>query len=130
MEPTVLTSYQTEWKRSEFVWKGRQEALEGAASAQYKSGLYFANKNEALAAKLFSKAAEQGYADAQYNLGVCYSHGRGVVRNRVLAAELYSKAADQGHASAQFNLGVCHQFGRGVDKNEALAAHLFKNAVD
>ena len=50
-------------------------------------------------------AAEQGDADAQFNLGVLYKNGRGVAVDAVKAALWFRLAADQGHASAQFSLG-------------------------
>ena len=38
-------------------------------------------KNYAEAAKYFRQAAEQGYATAQYNLGVCYYNGYGAPKD-------------------------------------------------
>ena len=51
------------------------------------------NKEEA--AKWYRKAADQGDADAQCNLGYCYKTGDGVTKDPVRAVELYRKAADQ-----------------------------------
>ncbi|MBQ2481415.1 MAG: SEL1-like repeat protein, partial [Treponema sp.] len=51
-----------------------------------------------------SKKAEQGYADAQYNLGVMYDCGRGVEQDYEKAFEWYTKAAEQGNAYAQNDL--------------------------
>ena len=50
------------------------------------------------------KAAEQGDAMAQFNLGQCYTNGTGVEKDEQKAVEWYKKAAEQGHAGAQFNL--------------------------
>jgi len=55
--------------------------------------------------KWFRKAAEQGYADAQYNLGHMYENGWGVDRNNSTVVEWYRKGAEQGDAYAQFYLG-------------------------
>ena len=49
--------------------------------------------------------AEQGNADAQYNLGVMYDNGQGVRQDYAEAARWYRKAAEQGNAKAQYNLG-------------------------
>ncbi|WP_277600823.1 tetratricopeptide repeat protein [Eikenella corrodens] len=49
--------------------------------------------------------AEQGNADAQYNLGVMYDNGQGVRQDYAEAARWYRKAAEQGYAKAQYNLG-------------------------
>jgi len=47
------------------------------------------------AAKLFQSAALQGDPYAQFNLGVCYEHGTGVVKNMVRAADLHRSACEQ-----------------------------------
>ena len=49
----------------------------------------------------YRKAAEQGDAKAQYNLGVCYANGDGVQKNLKQAVFWYRKAAEQGNAFAQ-----------------------------
>ena len=74
------------------------------------------------AVDFFRKAAEQGHATAQFNLGVCYDHGQGVAQDYNEAVKWYRKAVEQGYASAQYNLGVCYDNGRGVaqDYNEAV----------
>ena len=51
-------------------------------------------------------AADQGNAEAQYNLGVLYNLGQGVPQNHAEAARWYRMAADQGNARAQNNLGA------------------------
>ena len=53
------------------------------------------------------KAAEQGDAKAQYELGWCYSTGEdGITKSDAEAVKWYRKAAEQGHAVAQFKLGL------------------------
>jgi uncharacterized protein len=49
----------------------------------------------------FQKAADQGHAEAQYNLGFCYDKGVGVAQSFVKAFHWFQKAANQGHAEAQ-----------------------------
>ena len=44
----------------------------------------------------YRKAAKQGDADAQYNLGVLYADGRGVRQDHAEAVRWYRKAAEQG----------------------------------
>ena len=46
--------------------------------------------------KFYRLAAEQGYADAQYNLGVMYANGHGVSQDYAEAAKWYRLAAEQG----------------------------------
>ena len=57
------------------------------------------------------KAAEQGYAKAQFGLGICYDFGKGVEKNPTEAVKWYRKAAEQGYAQAQCNLGGCYANG-------------------
>ena len=44
----------------------------------------------------YLKAANQGHADAQYNLGVMYYQGQGVRQNTASAKEWFGKACDNG----------------------------------
>ena len=81
-------------------------------------------------AKWLLKAADQGHADAQYNLGVCYSDGYGVVQSASEAVKWYRKAADQGHALAQFNLGNFYYDGRDVAQSYSEAVKWFRKAAD
>jgi TPR repeat protein len=60
------------------------------------------------------KAAEQGNASAQFNLGVTYHYGKGVPQDYKAAVQWYRKSAEQGHADAQYNLGVMYNNGQGV----------------
>lgn len=54
----------------------------------------------------YQKAAEKGYAQAQFTLGVCYFNGDDVEKDLSEAVKWYRKAADQGHAEAQNALRV------------------------
>jgi len=56
------------------------------------------------AVKWTRKAAEQGDALGQNNLGVMYSAGRGVPQSDTEAVRWYRQAAEQGHAAAQDEL--------------------------
>ena len=49
----------------------------------------------------YRKAADQGYAPAQFSLGVMFDSGQGVPQSSVQAVTWYRKAADQGHIDAQ-----------------------------
>ena len=69
------------------------------------------------AAEWLEKAANQGHAKAQYNLGRCYYNGQGVVPNYEKAAYWFKKAANQGNAEAQYNLGLHYYYGLGVKKD-------------
>ena len=66
-------------------------------------------------------AAEQGYVDAQFNLGGMYDSGTGVARDEAEAAKWYRMAAEQGHAKSQYRVGAMDARGEGVPKNDAIA---------
>jgi TPR repeat protein len=49
----------------------------------------------------FRKAAERGYAPAQYNLGKMYLKGQGVAVDREEARKWLTRAADAGYPAAK-----------------------------
>ena len=77
----------------------------------------------------YTKAAEQGFAKAQFNLGVMYDNGQGIPQDDSQAVAWYKKAAEQGDASAQYNLGLMYAKGEGVPQNYKLAYILFNLAA-
>lgn len=60
------------------------------------------------------KAAAQGDARAEYNLGVIYAYGQGVKKDLPEGIRWYMKAAEQGHQVAAYNVGVAYSQGIGV----------------
>ena len=54
----------------------------------------------------FRNAAEQRYAKAQYNLGVMYANGAGVLEDYVQAYAWWSIAATRGDKDAKKNKGM------------------------
>ena len=68
--------------------------------------------------KWWKLAAEQGYADAQSNLGVMYRDGQGVPQDDKTAVKWWKLAAEQGNARAQSSLKkLKSQFvSAGIDK--------------
>ena len=59
------------------------------------------------AVKWYRLAAEQGYADAQYNLGLMYSNGEGVPQDYKEAVKWYRLAAEQGVLMLNTILVLC-----------------------
>ena len=78
------------------------------------------------AVQWFRRAAEQGHAMAQFNLGLMYDKGEGVPQDYKTAAQWYRRAAEQGNAMAQFNLGVMYRKGEGVPQ-DYVHAHMWAN---
>jgi len=60
-------------------------------------------QDHAEAVRWYRKAAEQGQADAQCNLGDMYAMGQGVKQDHAEAVQWYRKASEQGHPRAQCN---------------------------
>ena len=74
--------------------------------------------------KWYTLAAKQGYASAQYNLGVMYAIGKGVPQNYKSAVKWFKLASKQGVVDAQYNLGVMYEGGLGVIHNK-IYAHMW-----
>jgi TPR repeat protein len=74
----------------------------------------------ATAMRLLRPLADEGNAQAQYNVGEMYENGWGRPHDNSAAAHWYQKAADQGYATAQMALGHMYNFGFGVPQTSRL----------
>lgn len=74
--------------------------------------------------------AEQGDADAQYNLGRMYSEGIGVPQDYKAAAKWCALAAEQGLVEAQLYLGLLYENGNGVSQNYKAAVKWYRLAAE
>ena len=87
-----------------------------------------------LAPELFQRAAEMGYAEAQYALGREYiDHIQEIMPRDAAMAEgvkWFEKAAKQGHIGAQLELAKLYATGKGVKEDEAKAFKIYKKAAD
>ena len=90
----------------------------------YKSGDY------ATALREWMPLAEQGNADAQYNLGVMYDSGLGVPQDDKTAVKWWTLAAEQGDADAQTNLATMYDNGRGVPEDDKTAVKWWTLAAE
>jgi hypothetical protein len=70
--------------------------------------------------------AEQGNAEAQYDLGVMYLRGQGVLQDYKEAVKWFRLSAEQGNANAQYNLGLLYYKGEGFPKDYKEAVRLFR----
>jgi len=121
-------------------------AEKGDAKAQYYCALtyfkkgndprYFGNISGAqptvkmMTLQYFLKAAEQGYAHAQYHLGIIFLLGMNIVpKNETTALEWFHKAAQQGLAVAQFQLGRLYAQGLGTIKNTRQSFYWLQQAA-
>ncbi|KAG9291183.1 hypothetical protein G9A89_000640, partial [Geosiphon pyriformis] len=80
--------------------------------------------------ELYSKVAEAGHLDAQYNLALCYANGKGTAKNEEKAFELHSKVAEAGHLNAQYAFALCYDNGEGTTKNEKKAFELYSKVAE
>jgi putative methionine-R-sulfoxide reductase with GAF domain len=63
------------------------------------------------------RLAEQGDAEAEWQLGARYHSGEGVPPDDVQAMQWFQRAAEQGHVTAQATLGAYYWAGRGVPQD-------------
>ena len=80
--------------------------------------------------KCFKRLAEQGHAQAQYNLGLLYRNGEGTLTDKKKAFYWYTQAAEQGLAAAQHNLGVLYSNGEGTLTDKKKAFYWFTQAAE
>ncbi len=99
--------------------------------AWFRKGREFnKEKNYTEAIVWYRKAADQGYARAQSDLGDMYYKGQGVPKDYTQAVAWYRKAADQGDEYAQCVLGDMYYNGKGVAQDFAQAAVWYRKAAD
>ena len=102
-------------------------AFTQVTAQDYNKGLEAAQAGDfAAALKEWLPLAEQGDAAAQFNLGLMYDKGDGVLKDFSEALKWYRLSAEQGQAPAQRNLGVMYEFGNGVLQDK-LTAHMWYN---
>ncbi len=78
----------------------------------------------------YRKAAEQGHAEAQANMGLYSIQGIGVDCDTIQAVEWYQKAAEKGHAVAQYILGDFYYNGVGVTPDTIQAVEWYRKAAE
>jgi len=107
-----------------------EAAERGDASAQYILGRMQTDESRAddgvphdnaAGVRWLRKAADQGYAPAQFVVGWASRAGEGGTGDDAQAADWFRKAAEQGHALAQAALGRMYWYGQGVSRDEAQA---------
>ena len=132
------------------IRKTMYDSAHGDAGAQYNLGMMYekgsgVSQNYDRAVELYTKAANQGHAGAQWwcrksanqglaqaqdILGTMYKHGLNVPQDDEHAVHWYKKAADQGYARAQCNLGSMYYNGHGVSQDYGRAVELYRKAAN
>ena len=111
-------------------------AKEGKVWAQlqlgikYLEGIQGFDKNVAEGVRYIRMAAEGGYVEAKFSLGIFYYEGEGVSQDYNIALDWLRQAADEGYAPAQYMMGRMYYHGEGVDKDYKEALIWFKKAAD
>jgi len=123
--------------RDEEVKQMLAKAEAGDANAQFRIAVWhIEGKMEAdeadtmQAAQWFRRAADQGHRDAQYNLGVLYSAGKGVPKDYPLCLKWLRMAAEQNCPDAQFLLGKFLARGKAGKTGEAEAFRWLELAAE
>jgi TPR repeat protein len=110
----------------------RSRAAAGDVVAQFSLGslLYYGEDQLPQAIDWFRKAAAQGYAPAEFQMGQLYDFGFGVTADVEQAFAWYRKAAKGGSAAAQRAVGDFYRRGRGVAADQAEAVAWYRRAAD
>jgi len=91
--------------------------------------IYFRQHQFAEAFLCFSRAAQRGFATAEFCLAVCYLNGHGTAQDDAAALPWLQRAAARGDANAEFALGMAYRLGRGVTRDETLAVEWIQKAA-
>lgn len=88
-------------------------------------------KNVKQGLELIKNIADQGYADAEYQIGMYYMNGisEGYMRDINEALKYFQRAANQQHSCAQYELGKCYMDGIGVEKDYKESIKLFAKSA-
>ena len=113
-------------------------AKEESPESLFELGLNYLKGNDSLdidmdkekGIALIRRSAEQGYADAQFNLGLAYYRGEGVSEDETQAIYWWRKAAEQGYAHAQYGLGEAYNQGKGVPQDYVQAVYWLREAAE
>ncbi len=95
----------------------------------YFSGAGGYQQDYAKALDAYLKAAEQGDADAQAQIGRMYMDGLGVAQDADKAMDWNMRAAGQGNAQGQEQIGRMYYHGIGVTKSTEEASRWFERAA-
>ncbi len=108
-----------------------QAAQSGDLTAQYELALQrLAAGRTPEGATLLRRAADRGFAMAQYRLAKLYERGEGVQADLAVARQWTERAAASGNRRAMHDLGVYFARGEGAPLDEAAAFRWFRQAAE
>lgn len=94
---------------------------------QYGEGI---EKDEIEAVSWYRRAAELGYAEAQYNLGFMYYYGKGVKQDLGVAFKWFSLSAEQGNKEAMLDIAYMYKLGKGVSVDNIEAFKWYRRLAE
>lgn len=102
-----------------------QKAAAECPDAQFEIGYKYYTGNHGVirpdyvkALEWYKKAADSGYAEANYKIGVMYQYGEGVKQDDVKALEYFHKGVATGCRLSKYKLDWMHRNGKGIEKDE------------
>ncbi|MBI3560267.1 MAG: sel1 repeat family protein [Gammaproteobacteria bacterium] len=102
------------------AWAGPLEEGHQAFDAQHYEQAY----------KLWLPLAQQGNAEAQYNLALLFKNGLGIPKDERKALEWFHQAAHQGMTDAMYNIGVMYYEGKGAYRSDKSAIEWWQLGAD
>lgn len=97
-------------------------------ATDYDMGRKGKRRDDNQALSWYRKAAEQGHAESQYEVGYAFRRGKVVVKDHNEALIWFHKSAEQGYVSAQYILGTIYYMGKNMNHNKA--AIWFRKAAE
>jgi TPR repeat protein len=101
-----VSGYQVpkDWKEAERLLRRAADA--GSADGQARLGEILLASDPKAGVELFRKAADQGWAVAEYRLALCYLNGTGVEKNAEEELKWVQRASQHGNLEAKTVLGM------------------------
>ena len=110
---------------SEAIPLDEYSQVQREAEKEYKAACVMTTHDEEYIQHML-RAAELGYRDAKYYLGVAYMDGDNVIRDPEKAVTYFFEAGKMGSINAVYKLKICYAEGIGVEKNERNATWLLR----
>ena len=110
---------------SEAIPLDEYSQVQREAEKEYKAACVMTTHDEEYIQHML-RAAELGYRDAKYYLGVAYMDGDNVIRDPEKAVTYFFEAGKMGSINAVYKLKICYADGIGVEKNERNATWLLR----
>ena len=102
--PPAITDEDDNKREEKRIELGDAIAL-NAQGSHYSEGKFGYPQSHTKALDLWHRAAKLGNSPANYNIGICYHLGHGVVQDTKKAKYYWELAAIKGHVDARFNIG-------------------------